>query len=226
MDGSAFVMIGVGMFIMLCVIWLCRGLIFNKDYFDIEKARWAQIFNPFVINHSNVLGSKTTTEITLNECITKFPDNCFSNNNTTNASTFCSSLVDLTPFGTLGGTLYAPAGSITSNLLTLYSDTTLDVNETSGDIFSVSNVITLGACYIADKMDAIAPNTNCIDAQGSLKAEGIHLSNAQMNTMFLSCTLDATGKLLTPTATIGSTAPTFTDTTLATKCADLGMSLA
>lgn len=215
----------VGMVVLYGLLCFTRWAFFDKNEFDVDKPDAAQVVNPFKINYSNVLCPATTP--TLTTCVTTYPSNCFETRD--DADEFCGSSgeCDITPFGTLTGTTYYASNHIdTSNLLNMYNETTLDVTTTTDtdDIFSVSNVTTLGACYIANKLKDISVNTECGTAQTNLKAEGINFSNENMNTMFTSCTLDATGELLNINDTI-VTAPTFVDSGLETKCSSLGMEI-
>lgn len=212
-----------GMILTYLLICLMRMAFFDKNEFDTDKPGTVQVWNPFKINYSNVSCPATTP--TLDTCVSTYSSNCFKERSDSTAVTFCGSSgdCDLTPFGELTGTTYYAAADIdTSNLLNMYNETTLNVASTTNDIFAVSNVTTLGACYIAKKMNGMSGR--CIDVQTSLKGEGINLSNAQMNTMFTSCTLDATGNLvIADTNTI--TALTFDGSGLDDKCTALGYDL-
>ena len=156
-----------------------------------------------------------SASVTLSACKAAFPNNCFSNNTTSNAVTFCncSSPIteaacrdahpcDSTPFGAVtafqsGGTTALTTAPYTSNLLDMYNLTSLDITDATDDIFGVSNIITLGACYVASqiKSESTAGTADCEALQTNLETKGVFMSNAQMNTYF-SCTLDAaTGAL-------------------------------
>lgn len=215
---------------------LFGGLFGNASY--LEKLQDEGVITIHQVKDTVCNGDSDSgsASVTLSACKAAFPNNCFSNNTTSNAVAFCncSSPTPITeaacrstyptPFGTVtafqsGGTTTLASAPYTSNLLDMYNLTSLDITDATDDIFGVSNIITLGACYVAKqiKSESTDGTSDCKSLQTNLETKGVFMSNTQMNTYF-SCTLDAATGALSGAATYGD----LESSTLTDACTSLG----
>lgn len=218
---------------------LFGGLFGNASY--LEKLQDEGVITIHQVKDTVCNGDSGSgsASVTLSACKTAFPNNCFSNNTTSNAVAFCDCSsptpitlsacrtahpCDSTPFGAVtafqsGGSAAAlTSAPYTSNLLDMYNLTSLDITDATDDIFGVSNIITLGACYVANQIKEQSEASNdCQTLQTSLADKGVFMSNAQMNVYF-SCTLDSATRALGGTAVFGD----LESSTLTDACTNLG----